>query len=129
MTRPASELKAVLEFALTQGPYAADVIAACLMTRRAIPEPFEKAPELLPGLDFYMDAFNDLINERSPVRYGKQAEIMSPIERRSIREWLDEHSITDTDLRDRTYNHVRTLDKVFRDHVAGLIPEKTDTDG
>jgi hypothetical protein len=102
---------------LEQGPYARDIVLASLRWRQPIPPVIENAPELWFGLGIFRDAFWDLDNER-PSNYGR---FPRRIPRSAIRGWIEEKGITDPELIERLYFHVRRMDGVFIEHVAETV--------
>lgn len=84
-----------------------------LAMRQPIPELFVRAPELQYGLGIFLQAFHDVLSERPP-NYGE----LLPLPRSKVREWIQEKGITDPELIERLYSHVRSLDLVYRQFVA-----------
>jgi hypothetical protein len=54
-----------LQYASEMGKHEQAIIAQAIRNNRPIPERIANAPELLPGLEIYLQAFFDLDSERS----------------------------------------------------------------
>lgn len=74
-----------------------------------LPEDLENAPELLPGLELYWQAFMEL----SSCRTTGMGE--GPIPWTAVNSWCVRHCIEDFDL---VYFHVRSMDITFLEFQA-----------
>ncbi len=82
------------------------MIRQCMATGKPLPKKIQNAPELEPGLWFYMQAFLELESER---HIGLD---IGPIPRNAIRDYAIELELTDEEF-DDLYYHVRALDIAF----------------
>lgn len=84
------------------------ILSQCLRYGREVPKIIQDAPELLPGLDFYYDAFSQLNTSR--VMGG-------PISVNSIFEFGKLHEYTKEEILDLQF-HVHRLDTAYMEHEA-----------
>ena len=87
------------------------ILRECARDKRPLPEAIANAPQLLPGLDLYYDAFLAL----SSCRSLGMAE--GPIPWTAIRSFADEGGF-EGEQRDDLFFHVRSLDRVYLDWRA-----------
>ena len=73
---------------------------------------FTNRPQLLPGLDFFFQAFTELQTER---QIGMAA---GPIPWYSIIKWAEFHGLKDPDDIDVLMRHIRSMETVQREHEA-----------
>lgn len=70
----------------------------------------EEKPVLLPGLDFYMQAYTELLPERS---IGMAVGL---IPWRSIKEYADHHGVICKNEFDRLLRYIRAIEETHRSH-------------
>jgi hypothetical protein len=78
--------------------------------RIPLPSKIQNAPVLLPGLELYYIAFNDLMASRM-TGFG-----MGPLWWSTIQQYCDHHGIVGMQAEDMQY-HLRELDAVYLTHV------------
>ena len=91
---------------MTQGPVEQTIIRQCVTTGRALPTKIANAPELLPGLELYFVAFQDLHTCRSA---GFD---VGPIAWLDIDRYADQGGL-DEDQRQDLHHHVRAMDNAY----------------
>lgn len=82
-----------------------------------LPKEMEEAPELLEGLDIYLDAFFELSSERS-IGMGE-----GPIPRSAIHEYCEREAI-EGDLKQDLMYHVRAMDNAYLEFQSQKYKEK-----
>lgn len=83
------------------------IIEQCLRARRPLPKRIQEAPELLPGLDFYLQAWFDLDSCRSPGFDGR-----TRIPWTAARLWAEEYGLEDEE-RDEFFYLLSELDTAY----------------
>lgn len=101
----------MLLYQLEQAPSERAVLLNCQRCNLPIPDKFKNAPELLPGLGIYLDAFFELSNYRS---FGFSE---LPIEWATLNEYCNQHDIYG-DQRDDAFSHIKVMDRVYLEHRA-----------
>lgn len=84
------------------------VLEQCYTGRRPKPQWLENSPALMPGLDFYFVAFNELTTCRA-IGMG-----VGPIPWTSIQEYADRAEL-DSDERDNLTYLIRAMDNAYLD--------------
>ena len=82
----------------------------CAATGKPVPKRIQNAPELLPGLDVFYDAFNCLSTTRQ-IGMG-----LGPIPWTCIQAYADEYGF-EGDQRADLFYHVNVMDSAFLEHV------------
>ena len=93
-----------------QGPYEKKILDACARTREPIPEKIQNRPVLLPGLEFYLQAWQELGYDR-PLGFG-----VGPIPTASFRSYVHDMDMDDDDA-ERFHFIVREVDNFFVGHA------------
>ena len=65
----------VLVYSMEQGRTEKTIVRQCMLARNPIPEAIRNAPELLPGLGLYYDAFLELSPSRGRTALGEELAI------------------------------------------------------
>lgn len=79
-----------------------------------LPEVIKGAPELIMGLEVFLEAFNELGRDRDVAFDG-----IAPIKRRAIRQWIKDREIqSDLDFENALVHHVESLDVYYRDFAV-----------
>jgi hypothetical protein len=91
---------------MEQGPTEKSIIEQCIRTRSPLPNAIANAPQLLPGLELYYNAFMDLTSCRQ-MGFGE-----GPISWLSVAEYCAVHSI-EGDQREELFYHIREMDTAY----------------
>ena len=98
------KLTAVLLYVLEQGPVERQIIKIAYKSRMPVPDKFNKAPTLLPGLELYFSAYDELVSfhtinaERPPILWA------------DVHEYAKHHRF-DSDQRENLMHYVRDLEQ------------------
>lgn len=102
-------------YGLQQGQTERQIIEASLKRTGTLPDAIANAPELLPGLELYLEAFYDLNGDRS---YGFSP---GPIPRRAIRQYAEEIGMDDFDDFQRFAYIIKEIDAAYLKHLDEKI--------
>jgi hypothetical protein len=108
----------VLLYTLEQGSTEEAIIKQAQDAGMPLPKAILNKPELLPGLDLFLDAFMAL----SSCRYLGMGE--GPIPWTAIDRYCTVNEIEGS-LREELFHHVRSLDGVYLKHTAKTLKKET----
>lgn len=95
---------------MEHGPHEAALIKAALQAGRPIPPKIANAPELEPGLAFYMQAFHTLDSERS------LGEVLEQIPWSKIQMYADRYHLDDEETEELEF-FIRAIDLHHIDRI------------
>jgi len=101
----------VIEYDILQSPYEKARIKRCLDNNFPIPEEILNKPELLPGLEIYIDAFNELRRFFSPdtkISWG------------CLNEFCNQSNIVGA-TRNKMFHYIPSMDRVYMKIMNDLI--------
>jgi hypothetical protein len=100
-----------LLYTLEQGPVERTIIESCMREGLPLPQRIENAPELAPGLEFYLAAFYELESSR-PMGLD-----VGPIPWTALQDYALSLGLDDEE-QDDLKHHVRALDVAYLKHRA-----------
>ena len=80
--------------------------------KRPLPKKIQNAPELMLGLEFYFNAFDDLSSCRG-IGFG-----LGPIPWTAMVQYCEEYDVVDASSQEDFFHYIRELDNVYLAHMA-----------